>query len=65
MANTTVEEIDPLEENNKKLLQLKHLNEIYKEKNIDKINEVFEEVRKAKEELAIYDPEDDDYQCRE
>lgn len=60
LANTTVEEIDPLEENNKKLLRLKQLNKIYKEKNIDKINEVFEEVRKAKEELAIYDPENDE-----
>ena len=36
--NVTIEEIDPLKEENKKLLNLEMLKEIYKEKDIRRIN---------------------------
>lgn len=60
--NKTIEDIDPLREENKKLLNLKMLNTIYKEKDITKINEVFQAIKEVKKELGIYDPSDDDYE---
>ena len=57
--NVTIEEIDPLKEENKKLLNLEMLKEIYKEKDIRRINGIFEEIKEVKKELGIYDPEED------